>query len=224
MEQLVAREAHNLEVVGSSPTPATEKPSRNRRFFYFLRNFSFTVVGVSDSKRGNGGQSFEIWVICDVYRHQNKRRPLANALDIRRGLRGKRNQFRVGLSFTRLMGLSKISLFCRPLFRFFETLIPVPQILTRKSSAWNTPRCVRVSLLIIINRNAKPTGPPDVSSSRSLNERRLSFASFRVSPIDRRVRRPPPQFSQSRPPSSRPTVVLMSPQNFTALAVSSSAF
>lgn len=36
MEQLVAREAHNLEVVGSSPTPATEKPSRNRRFFYFL--------------------------------------------------------------------------------------------------------------------------------------------------------------------------------------------
>ena len=122
MEQLVAREAHNLEVVGSSPTPATEKPSRNRRFFYFLRNFSFTVVGVSDSKRGNGGQSFEIWVICDVYRNQNKRRPLANALDIRRVLRRKRNQFRVGLSFTRLMGLSKISLFCRPLFRFFLKL------------------------------------------------------------------------------------------------------
>ena len=39
MEQLVAREAHNLEVVGSSPTPATEKPSRNRRFFYFLTVF-----------------------------------------------------------------------------------------------------------------------------------------------------------------------------------------
>ncbi len=36
MEQLVAREAHNLEVVGSSPTPATEKPSISRRFFYFL--------------------------------------------------------------------------------------------------------------------------------------------------------------------------------------------
>ena len=37
MEQLVAREAHNLEVVGSSPTPATRKPSRRRRLFYFLR-------------------------------------------------------------------------------------------------------------------------------------------------------------------------------------------
>ena len=37
MEQLVAREAHNLEVVGSSPAPATLKAvSQETAFFYFL--------------------------------------------------------------------------------------------------------------------------------------------------------------------------------------------
>ena len=33
MEQLVARRAHNPKVTGSSPVPATSKPSRDAWFF-----------------------------------------------------------------------------------------------------------------------------------------------------------------------------------------------
>lgn len=33
VEQLAARQAHNLEVVGSSPTPATKKESKDKPFF-----------------------------------------------------------------------------------------------------------------------------------------------------------------------------------------------
>ena len=47
MEQLVAREAHNLEVVGSSPTPATE--TFFERFDKFLDEVhsSFLIAGWS---------------------------------------------------------------------------------------------------------------------------------------------------------------------------------
>ena len=39
VEQLVAREAHNLEVTGSSPVPATEKPfiSKEINGFFMIR-------------------------------------------------------------------------------------------------------------------------------------------------------------------------------------------
>ena len=53
MEQLVAREAHNLEVVGSSPTPATKKPLRNRRLFLFLAPFNSLNIFISSFSRRN---------------------------------------------------------------------------------------------------------------------------------------------------------------------------
>ena len=37
VEQLAARQAHNLEVVGSSPTPATKKERRENRGFILPR-------------------------------------------------------------------------------------------------------------------------------------------------------------------------------------------
>ena len=40
MEQLVAREAHNLEVVGSSPTPATVTVEKST-VFLFLAALNF---------------------------------------------------------------------------------------------------------------------------------------------------------------------------------------
>ena len=37
VEQLAARQAHNLEVVGSSPTPATKKEVKKSRSFFLPR-------------------------------------------------------------------------------------------------------------------------------------------------------------------------------------------
>ena len=50
VEQLVARQAHNLEVACSSPASATQKPDENRASFVLFRQYPSHAPGRSSSQ------------------------------------------------------------------------------------------------------------------------------------------------------------------------------